>query len=92
MLLRTIWTLKSRVNVGFLLVMRRSVSVSSIAAIDMAAKDGELRVFVVAGEVSGDTIGSRLMASLKTLSPFPVHFAGVGGLALSFLLLCATII
>ncbi|KAH7844122.1 hypothetical protein Vadar_024578 [Vaccinium darrowii] len=83
MLLRTIWTLKSRVNVGFLLVMRRSVSVSSIAAIDMAAKDGELRVFVVAGEVSGDTIGSRLMASLKTLSPFPVHFAGVGGSMMS---------
>lgn len=68
---------------GFLLVMRRSVSVSSIAAIDMAAKDGELRVFVVAGEVSGDTIGSRLMASLKTLSPFPVHFAGVGGSMMS---------
>ncbi|OWM75414.1 hypothetical protein CDL15_Pgr021578 [Punica granatum] len=45
----------------------------------MAAEDGELRVFIVAGEVSGDTIGSRLMASLKNLSPFPVRFAGVGG-------------
>lgn len=45
----------------------------------MAADDGELRVFIVAGEVSGDTIGSRLMASLKNLSPFPVRFAGVGG-------------
>ncbi|KAL6975655.1 lipid-A-disaccharide synthase [Sarracenia purpurea var. burkii] len=49
----------------------------------MAAKDGELRVFVVAGEVSGDTIGSRLMASLRKLSPFPVHFAGVGGYMMS---------
>ncbi|KAF7146125.1 hypothetical protein RHSIM_Rhsim04G0047300 [Rhododendron simsii] len=80
MLLRTVFTLKRSVNLGFLLVMRRSVSVSSIAAIDVAAKDGELRVFVVAGEVSGDTIGSRLMASMRKLSPFPVHFAGVGGI------------
>ncbi|KAK7407589.1 hypothetical protein VNO78_09542 [Psophocarpus tetragonolobus] len=46
--------------------------------IDMAARDRELRVFLVAGEVSGDSIASRLMASLKILSPFPVRFAGVG--------------
>lgn len=46
---------------------------------DMAARDGELRVFMVAGEVSGDSIASRLMSSLKNLSPFPVRFAGVGG-------------
>lgn len=49
------------------------------APLDMAARDGELRVFIVAGEVSGDSIASRLMASLKLLSPFPVRFAGVGG-------------
>ncbi|XP_039145826.1 LOW QUALITY PROTEIN: probable lipid-A-disaccharide synthase, mitochondrial [Dioscorea cayenensis subsp. rotundata] len=48
-------------------------------AIDMAARDGELRIFTVAGEVSGDAIASRLMASLRILSPFPVRFAGVGG-------------
>ncbi|KAL2347624.1 hypothetical protein Fmac_001624 [Flemingia macrophylla] len=55
-------------------------SVSSPKApIDMAARDGELRVFLVAGEVSGDSIASRLMASLKTLSPFPLRFAGIGG-------------
>ncbi|KAI8558207.1 hypothetical protein RHMOL_Rhmol04G0072100 [Rhododendron molle] len=83
MLLRTVVTLKRRVNLDFLLVMRRSVSVSSIAAIDVAAKDEELRVFVIAGEVSGDTIGSRLMASLRKLSPFPVHFAGVGASMMS---------
>ncbi|KAI4354331.1 hypothetical protein L6164_003201 [Bauhinia variegata] len=47
--------------------------------IEMAARDGELRLFLVAGEVSGDSIASRLMASLKKLSPFPVRFAGVGG-------------
>ncbi|KAK6156221.1 hypothetical protein DH2020_010469 [Rehmannia glutinosa] len=50
---------------------------------DLASKDGELRVFIVAGEVSGDVIASRLMSSLKMLSPFPVRFAGVGGLTMS---------
>lgn len=57
----------------------RSLWASSSSVIDMADRDGELRVFVVAGEVSGDNIGSRLMASLTRLSPFPVRFAGVGG-------------
>jgi len=52
---------------------------SSKAPIDMAARDGELRVFLVAGEVSGDSIASRLMASLRLFSPFPLRFAGVGG-------------
>ncbi|PSS32610.1 Lipid-A-disaccharide synthase [Actinidia chinensis var. chinensis] len=79
MLFKTIWSPKRVVDVGFFWLMRRYFSVSSIAAIDRAAKDGELRVFVVAGEVSGDTIGSRLMASLKKLCPFPIHFTGVGG-------------
>ncbi|VAH63987.1 unnamed protein product [Triticum turgidum subsp. durum] len=46
---------------------------------DAAVRDGELRVFVVAGEVSGDSLASRLMASLRKLSPVPVRFAGVGG-------------
>ncbi|XP_027336730.1 probable lipid-A-disaccharide synthase, mitochondrial [Abrus precatorius] len=49
------------------------------APIDMAVRDGELRLFLVAGEVSGDSIASRLMAKLKLLSPFPLRFAGVGG-------------
>ncbi|XP_048492290.1 probable lipid-A-disaccharide synthase, mitochondrial isoform X1 [Beta vulgaris subsp. vulgaris] len=60
-------------------IIRRFSSISSRAVVDLAAKDGELRVFVVAGEVSGDTIGARLMASLKRISPFPVKFCGVGG-------------
>lgn len=38
-----------------------------------------LRVFIVAGEPSGDAIGSRLMASLRCLSSGPLEFAGVGG-------------
>ncbi|CAH2052395.1 unnamed protein product, partial [Thlaspi arvense] len=43
------------------------------------AIDGEVRVFIVSGEVSGNNIGSRLMASLKMLSPLPLRFHGVGG-------------
>ena len=39
----------------------------------------EVRVFVIAGEPSGDVIGSRLMASLRHLSPKPLRFSGVGG-------------
>ncbi|KAI3992576.1 hypothetical protein MKX01_020868 [Papaver californicum] len=39
--------------------------------------------FIVSGEVSGDTIGSRLMSSLKTLYPLPLRFAGVGGSLMS---------
>ena len=69
-----IWTLQRKTSI---------VSVSSTtrvkAPLEMASKDGELRVFIVAGEVSGDSIACRLMASLKILSPFPVRFAGVGG-------------
>ncbi|KAG7583412.1 Glycosyl transferase family 19 [Arabidopsis suecica] len=49
------------------------------SVIDKAAIDGELRVFIVSGEVSGDNIGSRLMSSLKKLSPLPLRFHGVGG-------------
>ncbi|KAI9108100.1 hypothetical protein K1719_020973 [Acacia pycnantha] len=74
-------------NVLGLCFVQRKQSIASVsssfsrakAPLDMAAKDGELRVFIVAGEVSGDSMASRFMASLKNLSPFPVRFAGVGG-------------
>lgn len=79
MLSRAPRTVKSGANMSFLRLFRRYVSISSRAVMDIASKDGELRVFIVAGEVSGDTIGSRLMASLKKLSPTPIHFSGVGG-------------
>ena len=59
--------------------LRRYLWVSSRCLIESAAKEGELRIFIVAGEVSGDTIGSRLMASLKKLSPVSIRFSGVGG-------------
>ncbi len=36
-------------------------------------------IFLVAGEPSGDQLGARLMAALKTLTGGEVRFAGVGG-------------
>ncbi len=41
-----------------------------------------LRVFVVAGEPSGDELGARLMAALRRLCGDKVRFAGVGGPAM----------
>ena len=38
-----------------------------------------LRLFIVAGEHSGDQLGFKLMRALKALSPRPIVFAGVGG-------------
>lgn len=69
--------------VSKLLFSSTTFTSSNRKVVDIAASEGELRVFLVAGEVSGDSIGSRLMASLKKLSPFPVRFAGVGGLVSS---------
>ncbi|RZC46159.1 hypothetical protein C5167_039107 [Papaver somniferum] len=77
------WKFRSKIRDRFVsgisLISRNFSFVSNTSVADMAAKDGELRVFIVSGEVSGDTIGSRLMSSLKTLSPSPLRFAGVGG-------------
>ncbi|CAH9135783.1 unnamed protein product [Cuscuta epithymum] len=56
-----------------------SFSASSRSTVESASGDGELRLFIVAGEVSGDSIASRVMVSIKKLSPLPVRFAGVGG-------------
>ncbi|KAK3165464.1 hypothetical protein QOZ80_1AG0033480 [Eleusine coracana subsp. coracana] len=64
---------------GVPLAQPRTRALSYGRVVDAAARDGELRVFVVAGEVSGDSLASRLMASLRVLSPVPVRFAGVGG-------------
>jgi lipid-A-disaccharide synthase len=41
--------------------------------------DRPLRLFIVAGEHSGDALGARLMAALHTLRPDGVTFEGVGG-------------
>jgi lipid-A-disaccharide synthase len=37
-----------------------------------------MKLFVIAGEPSGDRLGAALMAGLRTLDP-GVRFAGVGG-------------
>ena len=42
---------------------------------------GPLRVFLVAGEASGDALGAKLMAALRDAGP--VSFAGVGGHAMA---------
>lgn len=60
-----------------------SASSRSRSVIEGAIKDGELRVFIVAGEVSGDSIGARLMSAMKKLAPLPVSFSGVGGSMMS---------
>nr|XP_023874257.1 probable lipid-A-disaccharide synthase, mitochondrial isoform X1 [Quercus suber] len=83
MLFRTMWKPNSGNNVGFSSLMRRYISISGRSVLDVAAKDGELRVFIVSGEVSGDSIGSRLMVSLKKLCPLPIRFSGVGGSMMS---------
>ncbi|PIN20238.1 Lipid-A-disaccharide synthase [Handroanthus impetiginosus] len=80
MFLRSLWNVRIGMNTSFFTVVKRSLSVSGRESVrDLASKDGELRVFVVAGEVSGDIIAARFMKSLRRLSPFPVRFAGVGG-------------
>ena len=38
-----------------------------------------LRLFVVAGEHSGDALGAKLMAALKRAHPAGIQFTGVGG-------------
>ena len=38
-----------------------------------------LKIFVVAGEHSGDALGAKLIAALKTAHAGPIHFSGVGG-------------
>jgi lipid-A-disaccharide synthase len=40
---------------------------------------GPLKVFISAGEVSGDILGGRLIAALKALSPHGVELQGIGG-------------
>lgn len=42
-------------------------------------RDHALRLFLVAGEHSGDALGAKLMAAVRMASPRPVRFAGIGG-------------
>jgi lipid-A-disaccharide synthase len=45
-------------------------------------KNEALRIFLVAGEPSGDVLGGRLMAALKNATNGDVEFMGVGGPAM----------
>ncbi len=42
-------------------------------------RDHALRLFIVAGEHSGDALGGKLMAAIRKMVARPVHFEGVGG-------------
>ncbi len=44
-----------------------------------AGSDGPIRIFLVAGEHSGDQLGFKLMRAMRTASPRPILFQGVGG-------------
>ncbi len=41
-----------------------------------------MRIFLIAGEESGDRLGASLMAAIQDLASCPVTFAGVGGSAM----------
>jgi lipid-A-disaccharide synthase len=50
----------------------------------MTALDKPLRIWLIAGEESGDQLGAKLMRALKAaLGPAPVTFEGVGGGAMA---------
>ncbi|MBY0406965.1 MAG: hypothetical protein K2Q01_04685, partial [Rickettsiales bacterium] len=38
-----------------------------------------LRIYIIAGESSGDLLGANLMRSLKAQSTRPIQFFGIGG-------------
>jgi lipid-A-disaccharide synthase len=48
-----------------------------------AHRGGELRLFIVAGEHSGDELGGKLMAALNAQYGTRLHYAGVGGEAMA---------
>ncbi|KAL8264498.1 hypothetical protein R6Q59_022628 [Mikania micrantha] len=79
MLLKMTQNPNRRTTLFFLPRVSKYFSTSTKATVDLASKDGEMRIFLVAGEVSGDAIGSRLIAALKKLSPYPIRICGVGG-------------
>src|SRR5437899_12387376 len=43
----------------------------------------DMRIFLIAGEESGDRLGASLMAAIEELAPCPVTFAGIGGSAMA---------
>ncbi len=45
----------------------------------MTFEEPPLRLFLIAGEPSGDLLGARLMAALKRAADRPIRFLGIGG-------------
>ncbi len=45
----------------------------------IAPEDRPLRLYLVAGEHSGDALGAKLIQAIRTLTPQPLELAGVGG-------------
>ncbi|MFA5956157.1 MAG: lipid-A-disaccharide synthase [Hyphomicrobium sp.] len=60
---------------------RLNVFIAQDKARNMLPEPGpkRLRIFLVAGEHSGDALGGKLIAALKKRHPDPIAFAGVGG-------------
>ncbi len=48
-------------------------------AIDLSRPSRELRLFIVAGEHSGDALGAKLMSAIRTAQGGRVRYLGVGG-------------
>src|SRR5262249_21936670 len=42
-----------------------------------------MRIFLIAGEESGDRLGASLMAGIEALAPGQVTFSGIGGRAMT---------
>ncbi|MCE3233188.1 MAG: lpxB, partial [Rickettsiaceae bacterium] len=38
-----------------------------------------MKIYIIAGEASGDIYGAKLIESLRKLSPSPIEFSGIGG-------------
>jgi lipid-A-disaccharide synthase len=62
--------------------MERRVALQLPARTSSAPARQDLRLFLVAGEHSGDALGSRLMAAINTICKGRVHYLGVGGEAM----------
>jgi lipid-A-disaccharide synthase len=66
--------------------MRHAAAASDI---DVTSRLPELRVFLIAGEPSGDALGGALMAALLQSSDRPVSFRGIGGPSMARQGLCS---
>ena len=49
----------------------------------MSRKPAALRLFLVAGEHSGDQLGGKLISALRNMSDRPLHISGIGGQAMA---------